>query len=150
MVKTVKAHVVNWVALGVIVSMIAVIASLATAKLTAIYNLKQNAQSNARIECTFNTTTSAYATGTMTPIKGALNYGFVQTSGNTGNTYKFYYKKSSASSYTLVRKYTPTKNNTYAGAYYLLNANGSTKYAFKIQRTAGSKAAKMNVDLLVL
>ena len=148
--QMVKAKVIQIV---IIIAALSLIVSIIGISLTVINNRYDvNADAAKELKFNFKSSGPQVGTGSMSPSKGTLYYGWTQKKGNTKCKYTWAYKQAKKSSYkTLKSKISFKKNGKWYGEYKIAKTNGKNKYNFKMNKVAGKKTkSEVIVDLMIL
>lgn len=143
-----QSRVIADIIIGVIAIIVAVAVGIAT------YNTRydSSAQSSNGFKVPYRSNNNS-GTATLTASAGSVWYGAFQKSGKSDTTYDFYYKKTSAASYSdCVKSITFKKNGTDGkkGDWRLARSKYSQKYDVKVKRTSNkSSDSVLRVDWAV-
>ena len=143
---------VAWEIVAAIVAIIGVIVTVVVG--VATYNSRYDSSANAAdgFKITYSASNNTGASS-LTASAGSVWYGAFQQSGNSNTSYDFYYKKTSAASYSgCIKSLNFTKNGTSGkqGDWRLARSKSSQKYDVKVKRTSNKGTSSvLRVDWAV-
>ena len=129
---------VRAITIGLILTIIGIVVTVISTGVTlyTYANRPHNTTSTAQATSTFAANGQNFANFDASPSSGTLVVGFNQTAGNITANYDFKYKKTSQSSFILLKGVALSLNNP-NGMYTLGSVDGRTDYNFRLEKKSG-------------